>query len=241
MHVTAITIPAKTIVREHTISTIESASAIDRDLGFIWKEQSKNYFASGKKNRIVKVKTNSLSFRRIYLEVWILKRKWMHIWWNLQSFPLPILISILLLNGILSWWTLSMSSFGVKNQRLVGSPRNLGLVTISPWIRHKDRSCRRSFFIFHINDLPFELSSKARLFADNTIVCNTVKRISIIQEEMKKLANWKKRKNQWTCNSMLKKCKQHFHRKKWSFRSEHPHYKVILIHMMRCDNSVCWN
>jgi hypothetical protein len=58
-------------------------------------------------------------------------------------------------------------------------------------------------FLFYINDLPENLSSHTRLFADDTVVYNTAQNVHVLQEDLLKLEQWVK---DWDMEFNVLKC-----------------------------------
>lgn len=77
-------------------------------------------------------------------------------------------------------------------------------------------------FLFYINDLPNNLSSKVRLFADDTILYNTAQNKQTIQEDLEKLAAWER---EWDMEFNVPKCEHiTFSHKK------HPSENTLYLH-----------
>ena len=68
-----------------------------------------------------------------------------------------------------------------------------------------------AMFLFYINDLPDELGSAVRLFADDTIVYNTTNNQQELQDDLAKLEQWERL---WDMEFHPAKCQKIFSRKR---------------------------
>ena len=79
-----------------------------------------------------------------------------------------------------------------------------------------------TMFLFYINDLPDNLQSIVRLFADDTIVCSTTKNHQLLQDDLDQLQLWE---NEWDMEFHPQKC-QHL-----AFsRKAHPNTDKLKLH-----------